>query len=203
MKLYCSLTSPYARKVRVLIDELGLRQSVTEVVVDPWSDPTELLHGNPLGKVPALATDDGLVLPDSRLITDYLLAQRDGLAPPPVAAAARWRLARDAQFADGIIDAAVAMVIETMKRPQQYLWQGWLARQRQAIARTLEVLEPGAAALCNDERVGLHEIALGCALAYLDLRFPRLDWRGGHLRISAWYDGFAERPSMRRTRPPA
>lgn len=200
MKLYCSLTSPYARKVRVLLDELGLAERVQTVIVDPWSNPPELLHNNPLGKVPALATDNGLVLPDSRLIIDYLLAehgaQRNG-------GAQRWQLARRVQLADGVIDAAVAMVIETKKRPQQYVWNGWLDRQRDAIARALDALEPEADTLGNGARVGVFEITLGCALAYLEHRFPQLDWRGGRPRIASWYAAFAERPSMQRTRPPA
>jgi len=195
MKLYCSLTSPYARKVRVAIHELGVN-SVELVVVDPWSDPPLLLQGNPLGKVPALLTDDGWVLPDSQLILDYLYRQGD------TGAEADWDAARRTQLADGVIDAAVAMVMESRKRPREFVWQGWLDRQETALARTLDALEIEAVAL-QEEDAGRTEITLACALAYLDFRFPDIAWRNGRPGLTTWFTHFDQRPSMVDTRPPA
>lgn len=198
MKLFCSLTSPYARKVRVAIRERGLVSQVEEVLVDPWADPPQLLQGNPLGKVPALLTREDVVLPDSRLILDYLLPEPQA----PSATADRWNAVRRTQLADGVIDSTVAMVVETRKRPPEYRWQGWLDRQEKAIARTLDALEAEAGALRRD-RAGHCEIALGCALEYLILRFPSLDWRSGRPGLVGWHSAFAARQSMIDTRPPA
>lgn len=202
MKLYCSLTSPYARVVRALVAELGIADQVQERIVDPWSDPAELQRGNPLGKVPALETGDGLVLPDSRLIGDYLIATYGKPVPD---AGARWRRARDCELARGVIDAAVAMVIETLKRPLQVRWESWLTRQRESIGRALDALEQDFATLATppDGSAGLFELTLGCGLGYLDFRFPDFDWRARRPRIADWYSAFAARPSMQRTRPPA
>jgi Glutathione S-transferase len=117
MKLYCSPTSPYARKVRIAVEELGLAPRVQIVMVDPWSDPVELREQNPLGRVPALETEDGLHLPDSRLILARLQAvARRKFAPLP-GGRAWWELARRVQLADSVLDAAVAVVVETKKRP--------------------------------------------------------------------------------------
>lgn len=200
MKLYCSLTSPYARKVRVTVRELGLTDRVEEVIVDPWTDPALLLDNNPLGKVPALLTDDGWTLPDSRLIVDYLESLARG--EDASSASVDWEIARRAQLADGVMDAAVAMVVESRKRPRDYVWQGWLDRQETAIARTLDALEIEAAALLEDQ-ADRAEISLACALAYLDLRFPDIAWRDPRPGLAAWHAVFNRRRAMLDTRPPA
>src|ERR1044071_9185423 len=83
MKLYCSLTSPYARKVRVVIDELGLSEQIEEVITDPFAPPPELLAANPLSRIPTLIGDRGEALPDSRLIIEYLQARRTARGAAP------------------------------------------------------------------------------------------------------------------------
>jgi len=199
MKLFCSLTSPYARKVRVALREWNLADRVEEVIADPWTNPAQLHACNPLGKVPALLTDAGWTLPDSRLILDYLLdLQRE---PDGSNEATDWDSARHAQLADGVMDAAVAMVVETKKRPAEYRWQGWLDRQQASIARTLDALEPEAATL-QEDKAGLAEISLACGLAYLDNRFPGIDWRDCRPGLTLWYGTFSRRPSMIETQPP-
>jgi glutathione S-transferase len=175
MKLFCSLTSPYARKVRVVIDELGLTEQVEEVLTDPFSPSPELLVANPLSRIPTLISDRGEALPDSRLIIDYLQARGRPLAALP-RGTQRWAAMRRLQLAEGIMDAAVATVLEALNH--------------EAAALSLRA-------------VGLIEITTGVALAYLDFRMPYLEWRRGHEPLMQWFESFSRRPSMLKTQPPA
>src|SRR5687768_4097426 len=115
MKLYTSKTSPYSRRVRVVIEELALAEQVEEILADPFAPPPELLVANPLSKIPTLVSERGEQIPDSALIIEYLTARRHGLAPLP-RGSKRWHVLRRAQVALGIIDAAVATVLEK-RRP--------------------------------------------------------------------------------------
>lgn len=197
MKLYGSLTSPFVRKIRIAAVELGLGERVELVPTDPWSSPAELIAGNPLCKVPALLADDGLVLPDSELIMAYLLE----VSGREDRGADRWLLARLAQLADGILDAAVAMVIEK-RRPPEVIYQPWLDRQTAAIDRSLDALEAEAATLRSEGEARKLEITLGAALGYVEFRMPAYDWRATRPRLAAWYVAFSQRPSMQSTQPP-
>ncbi len=201
MKLYLSLTSPYARKVRVVIQELGLGDLVSEAVVDPYNAPVDFLGANPLSKVPALVTEKGEALMDSKLIVEYLLTRGRGLAPLP-RGAQRWTLLRRLQLAEGILDAAVAIRMEKALRPLEFVYQGWLDRQAAAINRALDALNSEAAELLHEGAVRTVEIAIGVALGYLDFRHPQLQWRTGRERLASWYFSFAQRPSMLVTQPP-
>ena len=201
MKLYLSLTSPYARKVRMVIHELGLTDLVGEALVDPFNAPDDFLGANPLSKVPTLVTEKGESLPDSKLIIEYLQTRGRGLAVMP-RGAARWTLLRRLQLADGIIDAAVASRLEKV-RPPEFVYQGWLDRQAAAINRSLDALNLEAPELLHEGAVRTVEIACGAALGYLDLRHPQLQWRNGRERLASWYFTFAQRPSMLATQPPA
>jgi glutathione S-transferase len=201
MKLYLSLTSPYARKVRMVIHELGLGDLVGESLVDPFNAPDDFLGANPLSKVPVLVTEKGESLPDSKLIVEYLQTRGRGLAVMP-RGAARWTLLRRLQLAEGIIDAAVASRLEKV-RPPEFVYQGWLDRQAAAINRSLDALNLEAPELLHEGPVRTVEIAAGAALGYLDLRHPQLQWRSGRERLASWYFIFAQRPSMVATQPPA
>ena len=200
MKLFCSLTSPYARKVRVVIDELGLSEQVDEVLVDPFNPPPELLGANPLSRIPTLISDRGEALPDSRLIIEYLQARGRPLAALP-RGTQRWAAMRRLQLAEGIMDAAVATVLEK-RRPEGIIYTGFLDRQAERIRRAAEALNNEAAAL-SLRAVGLIEITTGVALAYLDFRMPYLEWRRGHEPLMQWFESFSRRPSMLKTQPPA
>lgn len=195
MKLFYSTESPYARKVRIAVREWGLLDRVEEVALDPWTDPAVLHSHNPLGKVPALLTDDGWTLPDSRLILDYLGQFRDDGAKLDD----DWDIARRAQLADGLIDASVALAMERLKRPSEYQWPEWIARQQAAIERTLDTLEIEAVALQENEANG-DEISLCCALAFLDDRFPEAEWCTRCPGLALWYECFAQRASIVETR---
>lgn len=205
IKLYASLTSPYSRKVRVALEELQLGEDEVElIVVDPFSSsaPPEFLAANPLSRIPTLVTKKGQPLPDSSLILDYLLNKyrNRGLTPVPKSSA-RWPILRRAKLAEGIIDAAVAMVLEK-RRPESIIFTSFLDRQAAVIRRSLQQLHVEADLLGTD-KIGPVEIAAGVALAYLDFRLPWLEWRKDHDALAAWYEPFSQRQSMLKTAPPA
>ena len=200
MKLYFSKTSPYARKVRIAIEELGLADQVEEVVADPFNAPPELLVANPLSKVPTLVTDRGKALPDSALILEYLSHRKSGLATLS-RGAKRWEVLRRTQIADGVIDAAVAIVLEK-RRPESIHYIPFLDRQIATIKRCLDGLNADAGLLAL-QTPGLCEITCGAAFGYLDFRLPWLEWRKEREALANWYTVFAQRPSMQKTVPPA
>lgn len=197
--LYCSKTSPFARKVRVLVRELGLTEQLEERVVDPFDPSPEFLACNPLSKIPALQTSKGLLLADSKLICDYLLKQRSGVLETP-RGNARWLQLQRAYLAEGVIEAAVACVLEK-RRPESIIYTSFLDRQAANIRRTLDVLEQQVDQLAA-EQPWLAEITTGVALGYLDFRLPYLEWREGRDGLSAWFRQFAQRSAMRTTQPP-
>lgn len=200
MKLYCSKTSPYSRKVRVALEELGLAPQVEEAVVDPFNPPPEFLAANPLSKIPVLITDRGEALPDSALILEYLTHRRGGLAALS-RGAKRWEVLRRMQIADGVIDAAVATVLEK-RRPESIHYIPFLDRQSAIIARALDVLNAEAGLLAL-QTPSLCEITCGVALGYLDFRLPYLEWRKNRDALATWYTVFGQRPSMQKTQPPS
>jgi glutathione S-transferase len=203
MKLRYSPTSPYVRKVVVAAIETGLDPRIERISTDVWDPETDIAVDNPLGKVPALTTDDGLVLCDSPTICDYLDSLHDGPKLVPAEGPGRWRVLNLQALAGGVMDAAVARMVEQRARPAHLRFDGWLERQTLKIDRALDALETQAAAGALDGPVDLGTITLGCALGYLDLRFPGDAWRDGRPALAAWYEAFGRRPAMRATAPPA
>jgi glutathione S-transferase len=203
MKLYFAALSPFVRKVRVAAMELGLDKKIELVTIasTPIAMNADLVKVNPLGKLPALVTDDGDLLFDSAVIVEYLDALAGGGKVIPVKGADRWRVKRTEALADGMADAAVLMRYETAMRPAEKQWADWLAGQKQKVAQVLEALEGQSWSF--DDKVDAGKIAVGCALGYLDLRFPELAWRKKCETLGRWYDGFAKRPAMEATKPPA
>src|SRR3984893_11606006 len=193
MKLLASHTSPYARKVRIAIAEKKIECELVEE--SPWAPGTSVPNYNPLGKVPVLALDDGTALYDSRVIVEYLhtVSPVSRLIPEP----SRQRIAvkRWEALADGICDAAVAIVLET-KRPAKEQSAESLARQRQKSDR-------GDKPWCSGDVYTLADIATGCALAYLDLRHPAIDWRGEYPSLLKLAEKLAKRQSFQDTVPTA
>ena len=197
MKLRFSPTSPFVRKVCAVAVATGLESRIENVrteTTDPswWGD-------NPLGKVPALITDDGKALIDSPVICEYLDSLHDGPKVFPPAGEARWTALQQQALADGIMDACVSSYQE-LRRPDGERSLGWVERQRGKVDRTLVTLEAEAASLEGDPDIG--NIAVACALAYIDLRMPDLDWRAAAPRLTNWYEGFAKNPFMTETAPP-
>lgn len=201
MLLRHSHTSPFVRKVTVLLHEIGLASEVEIETVDGWSEPDHLTADNPLSMVPTLVLDDGGSLYDSRVICDYLDRQHTGPKMIPDDAPARWVVLREQALADGILDSAVLVFVETVKRPQEKRWDWWLELKQRAIMRSLDLLEQRLDEFAG--RVDLGTISTAVALAYLDLRGAVGEWRDGRPRLSAWFAEFARRPSMIATAPPA
>jgi len=199
MKLRYSTTSPYVRKVSVTALELGLDGRIERVPTNTMDPKSDHAADNPLGKVPALITDDGERLYDSPVICEYLDSLHDGARIFPAAGEARWRALRLQALADGILDAAILKMLETRRRPEALRWEGWIKLQDGKIGRALEQLEAEAEALAGPLTIG--QITVGCALGYLDFRFPGEAWRATRPALAAWYEGFSDRPSMQQTEP--
>lgn len=200
MLLRHSHTSPFVRKVMVLLHETGLIDSVRLESVDGWSEPDALVSENPLSMVPTLVLDDGQVLFDSPVICEYLDRQHSGPIMLP-SGDARWRVLRDQALADGILDCAVLVFLELSKRPEALRWDWWLTLKQRAINRSVDALEADVAAL--GERLDLGTISIAVALSYLDLRGAVGEWRDGRPGLSNWHAMFASRTSMVATAPPA
>jgi len=197
MKLVGSLTSPYVRKVRVLLAEKGLAYELIED--NAWHDKTTVPRYNPLNKVPALVMDDGESIYDSMVITEYVdgLDARPLLPRDPVA---RAKARRDEALGNGLMDAGVAIFLER-KREAARQDAAWIARQRSKIddaltawSRSLEARK-GAALAWGD-------IACGCALFWYEFRLPDVRWRDD-AALDAWAKALEARPSFAATRIPA
>jgi glutathione S-transferase len=198
LRLRYSPASPFARKVRVVAAELGLSGRIELAACDVWAPNSDIAADNPLGKVPALVTNDGTFI-GSTLCCEYLDSLQGEPRLVPLATADRWRVLQLHALADGIMEAAVAHVTEELRRPPQFVYGEFLERQRIKIRRALEVVESQADTL--GDRVDLATITLGCALGYLDFRLPQFDWRRGRDGLARWYELMATRPSMMATRP--
>lgn len=202
MKLIATLTSPFARKVRVFAAEKHIEY---ELEIDPpWQDGTHVPDYNPLGKVPVWVLEDGKTLFDSRVIVEYL----DSISPVgrliPSDPRARIAARRGEALADGICDAAVLVFCERQRPPAKQSPE-WIARQLGKVEAGLATLSADLG--MNDWLAGdaysLADIAAGCALGYLDFRFPEIDWRRSQPHLSEFYDRIMQRPTFRDTAPAA
>ena len=198
MKLRYSATSPYVRKVLATAIETGLDSRIERIPTDPWAADTDLPASNPLGKVPALELDDGTVLFDSRVICEYFDSLHDGPKLYPASGAARWQALRQLAIGDGICDAAINRLLD-MRRPENLQSADWQARQKRAMARACDLLEAEADSLAGPVTIG--QLSVACALGYLDLRWDADQWRQGRPKLTAWFESFAERPSIAITKP--
>jgi glutathione S-transferase len=202
MKLFYSQTSPFVRKCLVSAHELGIaeRLELVPAAAHPINRDRSVVDKNPLGKIPTLVTEEGQALFDSRVICEYLNALGDGHLLP-AAGEARFTVLADQALADGLMDAAVLARYESVLRPENLRWSDWSGGQMQKVISTLADFERRAAA--REGRIDLGTIALGCALGYLDFRYAELGWRERHPSMARWYEQFAARESMTKTRPPA
>jgi len=201
VKLRYSPSSPFVRKVSVFAIETGLDARIERIPTNPLKRQDALASPNPLGKVPCLETDDGMVLYDSPVILEYL----DGLhaGPPliPSAGRARWDALRRQALADGILDAVVLSFVETLRNPERQS-RGWIAHNRALVERAVDALEKEAAALADPRgRPDIAAIAIGCALGFVDFNFKDYAWREPHPGLARWYEVFRARPSMTSTEP--
>ena len=202
MKLIGSLNSPYVRKVRIVMAEKRLDYQME--LEDVWSPDTRIQDANPLGKVPCLIMEDGGALFDSRVIVEYLdtLTPVAKLIPPNGRERAEVRTWE--ALADGIADAAVTVRLEQTQRPAVEQSQKWIDRQLNKIDAGLASMGHGLSdkPWCNGHTYSLADIAVGCALGYLDFRFKHIDWRGEHPNLARHYEKLAARPSFIDTQPP-
>ena len=199
MRLFHSPTSPFVRKVTVLVAEAGIPGvelvSAAGNPLDPGSLPVDL---NPLGKIPALITDDGQVLYDSRVICRWLdTTFAAGLYPP---APLLWQTLTLEATADGILEAALSMVYEARIRPEERRFPRWTEAQWQKIERSLDALERGWIDHLSGP-VDMGQIAVGCALGHLDFRHSARPWRAARPDLAAWEAEFSARPAMAATIP--
>jgi glutathione S-transferase len=202
MKLFHSPLSPYVRKCMVIAIELGLteRLEIIAGAANPITRDQNIVVKNPLGKVPTLVTDDGVGLYDSRVICEYLNDLGGGKLLP-ASGHARWQILTEQSLGDGILDAALLARYETFMRPEALRWAEWTKGQLEKVHSGLAVIEANAAKW--GEAFDLGKITLGCALGYLDLRFPSIDWRAQYPQAAAWFAKFNARPSMQATVPKA
>lgn len=199
MKLIASLTSPFARKVRILLLE---KQLPFELVVDiPWNEESRVPDFNPLGKVPVLLPKTGGGIYDSRVIAEYL-ELAGGPVFIPESPESRIAVRRLEALADGISDAAATIFLELKRAPEQVSGD-WIQRQRLKIDRGLAAAVPMLASGSAMGWPDLGQVALECALGYLDLRFPEMDWRGRFPELAHFHESMLQRESIRATLPPA
>ncbi|SFS19896.1 glutathione S-transferase [Yoonia litorea] len=199
MKLLMSPPSPYARMIRILIRELDLMDTVEEgqITTTAFNSAPEIIAANPLGKIPALVRDDGPTLYDSRVIAQFLNAHAgSGLYPE----SRKWEVMTLEATAIGIMDSAVSMSYETRLRPESQQSPDWIEAQWEKAARGVKAVnDVWMSHLTGPINIG--HIAMGSALAYLDLRHDARGWREGNDALAAWHDEFAQRPSMTETVP--
>ena len=203
MKLIGALSSPYVRKVRMVLAEKKLDyQFMPENL---WSDHTQIAASNPLGKVPCLIMEGGESVFDSRVIVEYI----DTLSPVgkliPAAGRERAEVKTWEALADGLLDASILARLEST-------WAGrsgtersaaWIARQMEKVTLALQAMERGLGdkAFCSGVHMSLSDIAVVCALGYLDFRFPHIDWRTPCPNLHKLHDKMALRASFIDTRP--
>ena len=196
MKLAYSPASPYVRKAMACAIARGLDGRIERWTVgttDPALQPV-----NPLSKVPSLVTDDGMALYDSPVICEYLDSIGDAPALFPAPGPARWTALRQQALGDGIMDASQPRRRE-VALPQDQGRIDYIVQQQGKVARALDVLEAEADTLGMLATIG--EITIGCALGYLDFRFPHEPWRPGHPKLEAWYAKAVALPPLAQTMP--
>lgn len=195
MHVYYSLTSPYARVVRIALREKGLNEQVEHHVVNPWEDDPGLMQVNPLTRVPTLVTDGEMSLTEAPLICQYL--ERHHPEPALVPPGADSRVLGETGLALGVIDGAVHKLLGRKAAGAEFDDSPLGQRRDRAIRQALDRLEeqpPGALP-------ELGAIAVAVALEYVDFRFPEIAWAANRPRLGAWYDRVRGHASVKETAP--
>ncbi|MFI4940485.1 MAG: glutathione S-transferase N-terminal domain-containing protein [Burkholderiales bacterium] len=201
MKLIGSITSPYVRKVRIVMAEKKL--DYVFAVEDVWSADSTIQQSNPLGKVPCLVMEDGGAMFDSRVIVEYLdtLTPVGKLIPPNGRERAEvkcWEA-----LADGVVDAAILIRLERTQRPAAQQSAVWIDRQMNKVRAGLAAMSTGLAdkPFCAGTHFTLADVATGCALGWLAFRFPEIDWRTDHPNLGKVFDKLSERTPFKDSAP--
>jgi glutathione S-transferase len=198
MKCIVTGNSPFARKVRVAAIETGQRDKIEWQVITR-EQRTEMVPAiNPLGKVPVAVLDTGEALYDSPVICAYVDARHDGPKLIPDAAPARWRALRLEALGDGLGEAVIAASQED-QRPGEKRSQGVVDRQKGKTAAALAVLDKAAGDFNDPPLIG--EIAVACALGYMEFRDVVPGWRDAYPALGGWYTEILKRPSFVQTAP--
>lgn len=199
MQLLISPASPFVRKVRVLIREANLTDTVEEVNVTttPMNSAPEVVAANPMGKIPALIRADGPCIYDNRVITRFL----DDLANANLYPQSRiWEILTLEATADAIMDATVAMSYEMRLRPVEQQSSDWIAAQWSKAARGIAAVNSRwMSHLSGPLNIG--QIGVACALSYIDLRHDARGWRDGNDALANWHGEFSKKDSMVATKP--
>ena len=203
MKLIGSATSPYVRKVRIVMAEKKLDYQF--VLEDVWADNSPISTSNPLGKVPCLVMEAGEAVFDSRVIVEYL----DTMSPVGKLIPAQGRERAEVKtweaLADGVMDAGVLWRLEATwaGRTDSERNQLWMDRQRGKVEAGLAAMSKGLGekALCSAIHLSLSDIAVGCAIGWIGFRFPEIDWRDRHANLARLHDKLMLRPSFSDTAP--
>jgi glutathione S-transferase len=203
MKIIGSATSPYVRKVRIVMAEKKLDYQL--VMEDVWAADSTITASNPLGKVPCLVMEGGEAVFDSRVIVEYL----DTLSPVgkliPTQGRERAEVKTWEALADGLLDAALLARLEAswVGRTAEQRSDKWISWQMNKIQAALHAMSTGLGdkPFCSGIHLSLSDIAVGCALAYLDLRFATVDWRSAHPNLAKLQEKLALRPSFIETQP--
>ena len=203
MKLIGSTTSPYVRKARIVMAEKKLDYQF--VLENVWAADSRIAASNPLGKVPCLIMEGGEAVFDSRVIVEYL----DTLSPVgkliPSTGRERAEVKTWEALADGLLDAAILVRLENTfegRSPAQRS-QAWIDRQMDKVHASLKALAQGLGdkPFCSGIHLSLSDIAVGCALGWLEFRFPEITWRTDHPNLAKLMDKLAQRPSFADTQP--
>ena len=200
MKLIGSFTSPFARKVRMVLAEKKIEYDMQPA--NPWAEDSRVSEFNPLGKVPALVLEDGRCLYDSRVIVEFL----DNVSPVnrliPATNRERSEVRRWEALADGVLDAGVLMRMESQRADGEKS-PGWISRQAGKVESGLAVMDRdlGEKTWCTGIEFTLADIAVGSCLGWLEFRHPQFDIRGRHANLARLLDKLADVPSFADTAP--
>lgn len=205
MKLIGSLTSPFVRKVRIVMAEKKLDYKFE--LEDVWSPQSTIQTANPLGKVPCLVMEGGEAIFDSRVIVEYV----DTLSPVgkliPLSGRERVEVRTWEALADGLLDASIAARMEQTwaGRTEAQRCQVFIDRQMDKVTAALRAMSQGLGerTWCTGTHYTLADISVGCALGYLDFRYPQIDWRGDYPNLAKLAEKLAQRQGFIDTRPPA
>jgi glutathione S-transferase len=203
MKLIGAVTSPFVRKVRIVMAEKKLDYAF--VLEDVWAASTQIQDSNPLGKVPCLVMEGGEALFDSRVIVEYL----DTLSPVgkliPTMGREKAEVKTWEALADGLCDAAILARLEATwaGRSDAQRSQAWIDRQTAKMHGSLKAMSQGLGErpFCAGTHFSLADVAVGCALGYLDFRFPQIDWRADYANLAKLSEKLATRASFVETKP--
>ncbi|SLN65994.1 putative GST-like protein YibF [Roseovarius litorisediminis] len=199
MKLVTATPSPFGRKVKVVLYETGLIDEVEIelITTTPFDTDTDLASANPMGKIPALIREQGPALYDSRVITRYLDAHAGTELYPE---ARIWDTLTLEATADGILEAALSMVYEHRLRPPEKVFDGWVEAQWAKAERAVTAVNARWMSHLSGP-LDMGQIAIACALGYLDFRHADRNWRKGNDALDDWFAVFAQRDSMKATAP--